>query len=164
MFKTKLKQPFVLILIQLFFVLLVAINSPAHVWLALLILVLWFKKMPVEENVNKWYSLILFAIAGFYATLLCRIFLNEVLAVAFVTLLLSFFKKVENYQLGVFYAAGFAAMSGWMAWDNIALIIVPILVAFCAYALKNHLHGVGGKLGSIGFFGAVLAYWIWDIW
>jgi hypothetical protein len=147
-------------LIQLAFCVLVIWYKPQFWYFAFILIFSWLLLPPVLHNQQKWWLLMVFSFLGLYCTLFLKIYLNTILAASIASFLIQFVPKISNYAKAIFYAGAFAAMGDFVFLNEFSTVVIPFVCATFAWFTQNLHNGIGGKLGTIGFFGAAIHFLI----
>ncbi len=145
-------------LTQLVFCVFVIWQKPQFWYFALILIFSWLFLQPNLHNQQKWWIVLIFSFLGLYFTLILKNYFNPILAVCLGTLMLQFLPKIPNYAKGIFYAGAFATMGDFVFLNDFSTLIIPFFCATFAWFTQNLHNGIGGKLGTIGFFGATVHF------
>lgn len=136
-------------------------NNPKFWYCIVFLIIAWWHKQTITRHQYNWWTLLLFSYLGVYITLLLRLKLNVVLAASLGTFLIQFIPKIPSYAKSIFYAGAFAAM-GNVNILTPSTLLIGFFIATFAWFSQNYHNGIGGKLGTIGFFGALTHYFIFE--
>lgn len=135
-------------------------QSIEYWWVIIFIIPCILNNKSIKIEVYSFVYVLLITFLGFYTTCLLKLYLNPILAGSLVTFVFSVLPISKKHNSGIFYMGAFAAMSGFASIYNVQIIFIPIVASFFYYLVQNHFNGIGGKLGSIAFFGAITYYFI----
>lgn len=144
------------LLLFIFFIL----QDVEYGWLIIFIIPSLLNNKSINIEVYSFAYVLLITFLGFYTTCLLKLYLNPILAGSLVTFLFSVLPISKKHNSGIFYMGAFAAMSGFASIYNVQIIFIPIVASLFYYLVQKHFNGLGGKLGSIAFFGAITYYFI----
>ena len=143
----------------------------AFVVLALILLVVTYKKTPLSTTNHSFEHVLTIAFVFFGAILtyiLCTSFqMSSVLAAGLVGLVISFvpnfFKNntfIKTMPTAV-YCGAFVGMTNLsVAPDYIFITLASTITGLLLVGTKDTFHGVGGKLGTLAFGGVVITFLI----